>query len=215
MFVPDSTLQLAQQPDLQQHECEGRALPAQLVNPPAARMSRGRKSKKLATVKFKPAEEIARLELLVAQRRQQVEVLWEQRHLLSAKARAAQWAVDQCLALLQLGAMVQRRSAAASSHNSSCTSCSGASGSCCWDMGGASATAAVAEWDEHLAQMRQQLGASTSPQCCTASNNSFDDQALGWSPTTAAASAATADLSTQGLRNAIREFVRKTGPLYL
>lgn len=136
-------------------------------------------------------DEILRLQQQVCDCQREVDALWEQRHILRARNLASQLCVDQCLALFRLGEHLQQNS------------------------GGAAPQAGepehpVHKWTTHLQQTQQQLEVAvegTSP--------AQGNRELGWSPDAAAAIAPTADLSTRGLRRALKEFNQTCGLHYL
>jgi hypothetical protein len=208
---------------------------------------RGRKPK--PAPRIKATTEISRLQVLVAQHEQTVEGLLQSHRALAAKARAAQVAVAQCLALLRLGAMLQtaahqRRAAAAGAPQPAASAGSG--GSCSASAsGGAAAASPTADgarqppqplqppppadpaWGSLFEQMRQQLEASGAarhvagaawlgaPASCDPAAIAAERAELGWSPSAAAALAPGADVTTRGLRRALRDFCQRAGHLYL
>lgn len=172
--------------------------------------------------RLRATEEIERLERTIDKWQQQIGTLVEQHHVLHAKACAAHIAVEQCLALLHLGAVLQQGALRASgcSHHCGLSPDSAAS----ITINGANLQhpsppaslpawqASLPDWQAHLEQMVEELELSCSgaaaqvPPCSSR---------LGWDPAAAAELALGANLTTSGLRRAIRDFTRLAGPLYM
>lgn len=141
--------------------------------------------------------EIQRLQQLVSEKQRQVDVLWARRQSLRGRTLAVDICVHQCFALCRLGKLLQPYggTAAQAGHHA-------------WPT----ASTPAHDWNAQREQMRQQLEHLAAPQGATPSLGHYK---LGWSPDAAAAMAPTADVSTRGLRRALRQFNEACGLHYL
>lgn len=178
---------------------------------------------------------IPELEARLCKLRASVDALWAQRRALQLRSSAAQAAVEQCMALLRLGALLQERRPPPPPPSDAQRPRGGLQPVC--------VASAAPDWRDHMARMAAELGegvgaraaaagaarararpgeraasppdAAADPAPAAGGRTEGSDSRLGWSPECAAAwfGGAGAELSTDGLRRAIRRFVHKAAPL--
>ncbi len=181
------------------------------THPTQTQKPRRRRGKRAPAPRVNASAEISRLAVILAERREQVDVLWKQRHVLRARATAAQHAVAQCLALLNLGTLLQQQQERQQEEQQQERREQQGDA-----VRGHPWPPLVRQpgWHAHLDEMRRQLeedGASA-----TASAAATAPPGLGWSlEASAACAAAGARLDLSGMRAALRTFTQRAGHLYL
>jgi len=167
------------------------------------------------------SKDILWLEKQLQRWEKKVGVLEEQQSLLAARFQAAHVAVVQCLAMLELGTLLQeqqlqeqQRQQLQEQHLSPSmrpSVAAAAGGRADWLFPD---TASHPGWQAHMIQMRQQLDGLGDLSMHVACRPN-----LGWSPAAAAAfvrqQGSALDLSTTALRRALRRFTEQAGHLYM